>query len=173
MSFPTLSDRALRERVETALDTGLVAFFDCDIASGIIRGDANLASFYGLDPQRLADGLPPSEIAVHLHPDDRADFQRLHRPAPDRTSDEADQVRVIHPDGRLRWLLVSGRRYGDEDGVARRYTGIVIDVSAVHMAETALRTSEAEMRMLLDSMAEGFYAVDRDGVTTRSVFGEG
>ena len=166
MPFPTLSGRALRERVETALDTGLVGFFDCDVASGIVRGDANLAAFYGLDPQRLADGLPPSEIAIHLHPDDRGNFQRLHRPAPGRTRDDADQVRVIHPDGRLGWLLVSGRGYGDEDGMARRYTGIVIDVSAVHMAETALRTSEAEMRMLLDSMAEGFYAVDRDGVTT-------
>ncbi len=168
MRLSNLSRQALRERIETALDTGLVAFFDCDIASGTVSGDATLASFYGLDPERLADGLPCEAMAAHLHPDDRARFRRLHWPA-DADADareEAGQLRVIHPDGRLRWLLVSGHGYRPGDGGPLRYTGIVIDVSAVHMAETALRTSEAEMRMLLDSTAEGFYAVDRDGVTT-------
>ncbi|WP_140871733.1 PAS domain-containing hybrid sensor histidine kinase/response regulator [Sphingomonas oligophenolica] len=55
---------------------------------------------------------------------------------------------------------------GHDDGAI---TGIFVsgyDVTERLRAERAVRDSEAYTRLLLDSTAEGFYAVDRDGVTT-------
>ena len=40
------------------------------------------------------------------------------------------------------------------------------DISQARAAEEALREKEAFVRLLLDSAADGFYGVDRDGVTT-------
>ena len=74
-------------------------------------------------------------------------------------------------DGRLKAALYVGDRHPrrwtpDEvvliEDVARRSWDAVERVQA----EIALRDSEAYVRLLLDSTAEGFYAVDRDGRTT-------
>ena len=46
------------------------------------------------------------------------------------------------------------------------FVGFLRDISERRATEAALRDSETYVRLLLDSSAEGFYAVDRDGVTT-------
>lgn len=68
-AFQVLRDS--RERIETALDTGLVAFFDWDVAGGLIQADERFAEFYGLNAACLAEGIPLGEVANAIHPEDR------------------------------------------------------------------------------------------------------
>lgn len=49
---------------------------------------------------------------------------------------------------------------------SRVFVGYLRDITSRLEAEQAYKESEAYVRLLLDSTAEGFYAVDRDGVTT-------
>lgn len=42
----------------------------------------------------------------------------------------------------------------------------LVDVTARQAQAEALRDNQARLRLLLDSMGEGFYSVDRDGITT-------
>jgi PAS domain S-box-containing protein len=51
-------------------------------------------------------------------------------------------------------------------GAGEVFVGYLRDISERRHAERALRDSETYVRLLLDSTAEGFYAVDRDGTTT-------
>lgn len=49
---------------------------------------------------------------------------------------------------------------------SRVFVGYLRDITKRLESERSLRDSEAYIRLLLDSTAEGFYAVDRDGTTT-------
>ena len=42
----------------------------------------------------------------------------------------------------------------------------LVDVTARQAQAEALRDNQARLRLLLDSMGEGFYSIDRDGITT-------
>lgn len=49
---------------------------------------------------------------------------------------------------------------------SRIFIGYLRDITERLRSEKALRDNEAYTRLILDSTAEGFYAVDRDGTTT-------
>ena len=69
-------------------------------------------------------------------------------------------------DGVLRPFLTRVTPLKNRDGRVMRWFGNNIDVTAQYRTEAALKESEAYVRLLLNSSAEAFYAVDRDGVTT-------
>ena len=69
-------------------------------------------------------------------------------------------------DGVFRPFLTRVTPLKDHAGRVLRWFGVNFDVSDRVKTETALKESESYVRLLLDSSAEGFYAVDRDGVTT-------
>ena len=69
-------------------------------------------------------------------------------------------------DGQFRPFLTRITPLKDRHGRVLRWFGNNTDVTAQYRAETALRESESYVRLLLNSSAEAFYAVDREGVTT-------
>ena len=55
----------------------------------------------------------------------------------------------------------------DDAGVAYGFVKVLRDRTDQHQAVSALKQQQADTQHLLDSMAEGFYAVDREGRTTK------
>ena len=54
----------------------------------------------------------------------------------------------------------------DDAGAAVGFVKVLRDTTERRLATETLRGTQTNIRLLLDSMAEGFYAVDRTGVTT-------
>ena len=152
--------RALRdnqERIETALDTGLLGFFDWDVALQLIRGDRSFAAFHGLDPERLADGgVPLDEVAAVIHQDDRAAVAASVGSAMAASGSYSKQFRTLKPDGTLRHLMVRGHCYERDGDRALRYTGVAVDVTASKAAEEVSRQNQARYRSLFSSIDAGF-----------------
>ena len=69
-------------------------------------------------------------------------------------------------DGQYRPFLTRVTCTKDKQGRVLNWFGNNIDVTDRHAAQMALAENEAYLRLLLDSSAEAFYAVDRAGVTT-------
>ena len=69
-------------------------------------------------------------------------------------------------DGIFRPFLTRVTPLKNLSGQVLRWFGMNTDVSAQKATEAALAESESYFRLLLNSSAEGFYAVDLDGVTT-------
>lgn len=65
-----------------------------------------------------------------------------------------------------RWLSTSGRPYFDGNGAFLGYRGAGRDASAGERAQLALESSEAQVRLLLDSTGEAIYGIDLDGHCT-------
>ena len=69
-------------------------------------------------------------------------------------------------DGMFRPFLTRVTPLKKQDGKVVRWFGNNTDIGSQRQTEAALEESESYVRLLLNSSAEAFYAVDRDGVTT-------
>ncbi|MGI4975702.1 MAG: PAS domain S-box protein, partial [Janthinobacterium lividum] len=148
-------------RVDTALGTGLVGFFEWEASDGLVRADACFAGFCGLDAASLAQGMPLAEVAAAIHARDREEFARS---ISDRAADEhTRQFRVVGPGSEARSVLVGGRRTGRDGARVLRVTGIAIDVSATLDAQEALRASETFNRDVLASSSDCVKVLDLEG----------
>ena len=72
----------------------------------------------------------------------------------------------MRKDGERFWANGEMTVLRDEADVALGFVKVLRDRTEQRLAAEALRKGEDDTRLLLDSMAEGFYAVDCDGVTT-------
>ncbi|WP_336001553.1 PAS domain S-box protein [Halorientalis halophila] len=89
----------------------------------------------------LAAGDDPSPFLEAVHPDDRETvrewMQRVHDPADDADSYGLEH-RLLRPDGTVRWVETDAYPVRDEDGVVRRYVGILDDVTESKASEREL-----------------------------------
>jgi PAS domain S-box-containing protein len=131
--------RASLDRQQAALATGLLGFFEWDVPAGMITADQHFAGFYGLDPEAVGSGVPLAELMTLIHPDDRTAALADIEPALASLADYDKEVRLVRPDGTVRWMHVRGRCYEQEGGRPLRYTGTATDVTASKAAEASLR----------------------------------
>ncbi len=156
--------RAGEERLRAALEASGTGTFRWDIRTNALEWDEALDRLFGLAPGQTARSL--DQFLAMVHPDDHAGIvERCERCAPEGADFEME-FRVVWPDGGIHWLYDRGKTVRDDDGKPAYMAGACVDISERKRAEDALRASEAYLRLLLDSTAEGFYSVDREGTTT-------
>ncbi|QJD99155.1 PAS domain-containing protein [Massilia forsythiae] len=139
-------EKALRDAetfTRLALNSvGGVGAWSADLQNGIYFCDAAIGELYGLDPARIADGIPIAEFFAYIHPEDlpllKAEIARH------LSSDKemAWEYRLQHPDGRVRSVLSRWRNHHDEHGVAVRRTGVGIETTGQRNLEEQLRQAQ-------------------------------
>jgi PAS domain S-box-containing protein len=100
---------------------------------------------------------------VFVHPEDLAtcrDYLRL--VLENKTGREGVEYRVLHADGSWRWHASRGSMLQDAGGAPVQYLGIARDMTEQRERDEALRRSEQEKRLILDSTAEMFTLMDTD-----------
>ncbi len=152
--------RDSQERIETALGTGLVAFFDWDVANQLIRADERFAEFFGLDAASVLRGVPVAAVRAAVHPVDQAALSALIGATADGFGEVSQQLRVAGPGQPERHLLARGRCYERNGLKPLHYTGIVVDITAAQQAEAALRANEALYSALFNSIDAGFCVIE-------------
>ena len=156
--------RAGEERLRAALEASGTGTFRWDIRTNALEWDEALDRLFGLAPGQTARSL--DQFLAMVHPDDRAGIvERCERCAREGADFEME-FRVVWPDGGIHWLYDRGKTVRDDDGKPAYMAGACVDISERKRAEDALRANEAYLRLLLDSTAEGFYSVDREGTMT-------
>lgn len=162
-----LAEQALarsEERMSLAISgTDLVGTWDWDVAEDRVTCDDQFAALFNLDSLRGGLGAPMEDFINAIHPEDR-----------DRVSDEIanairnvatfkSEYRVVAPDGRLTWIVASGRPRLDASGVVHRFPGVAIDVTQQHLVQDALSESELRFRTLADAMPQMVWSTLPDG----------
>jgi len=180
-----LTAQALREsrhRLDSALDTGLVGFFEWDVVDGLVVGDERFAAMFGMAPAQARQGLPLPDLISRVHADDRQALRHCLDTALATHADTTRELRVVAEDGRVGWVLLRARRYLQHGDKPLRYTGAAIDVSASKLAEaqvrklnarlaalvmertSALHVREAQMRAIFESSHQFQCLLSADGV---------
>jgi diguanylate cyclase (GGDEF)-like protein/PAS domain S-box-containing protein len=107
----------------------------------------------------------PSLWMSHIHPDDR---QRV---LEDEEFDgrreigarSVSEYRMRTRDGREVWIRDEGVVIGNERNEPMRYRGFMIDISPQKEAELALRDSEEQTRLIIESASQAYIAIDAQG----------
>ncbi|WP_341212869.1 GAF domain-containing protein [uncultured Limimaricola sp.] len=157
-----------RERIELALAAGaIIGTWIWHVPTDLITADERFARAFDIDPERCHAGVGLSEVAKSVHPDDRDRVERQIKAAMRQGGDYRSEYRVKHAEGGYRWVEANGHCELDEQGNAVRFPGVLIDIEQRRRTETDLKRREADLALLLDATADGFYAVDTEGRTTR------
>jgi PAS domain S-box-containing protein len=123
------------------------------------RWSPELSAMFGLSPEAF-DGTVAGWRRL-CHPDDwpRVKSSIAHAHA---TGEIDVEYRVIHPDGKVRWLNQKGRTLFGANGKPERSIGFMLDVTERKEAETALRESEARFRSLTELSSDWYWQQDEN-----------
>jgi PAS domain S-box-containing protein len=118
---------------------------------------------YGFDPQKA----PPAweERLERIHPEDRAKWQGAIDRAIDEKSDYEVEVRILLPDGTVKYIHTVGHPVLNASGDLIEFVGSATDVTERKQSEDALRRSEsylAEAQRLTHTASWAWRVAGRD-----------
>ncbi|WP_052715632.1 PAS domain-containing protein [Devosia chinhatensis] len=162
-----LAERALarsEERMSLAINgTDLVGTWDWDVLNDRVTADDKFAALFNLDSLRAGLGVPISAFLQAIHPDDVERVGQEIAEALKHGSFYKSEYRLQDAEGRVTWVVASGRPRVDADGRVHRFPGVAIDVSEQHRAAEALTESELRFRTLADAMPQMVWSTRPDG----------
>ncbi len=162
-----LAEQALarsEERMSLAISgTDLVGTWDWDVLEDRVTSDDRFAALFNLDSLRAGLGAPIGEFVSAIHVEDRERVAcEIAAALRDKTPFKSE-YRLVAPDGRLTWIVASGRPRLNAEGRVHRFPGVAIDVTQQHLAQEALRKSELQFRTLADTMPQMVWSTLPDG----------
>jgi diguanylate cyclase (GGDEF)-like protein/PAS domain S-box-containing protein len=148
------------EQLQLALAATLMDTWSWNAATGQLQS-RNIEKLYGFPPGSF-DGEYETYIAA-VHPEDRERVRASDSQVGETGTDYDLDFRIIHQDGRVRWMAERGRVVErDANGRAIRVIGTTMDVTARKEAEEALRASEEQFRLLFAANPHPMWVYDRD-----------
>lgn len=154
----------LEERTEMLAEAERIAHLGhwaWDIGTGRAWWSEEVYRIHRLDPDQVQ---PTFEFMLErYHPDDREAARHILRTAAKHHAAFAYDVRIVRPDGEIRYAHVDGRhlvRGANKDG---HLFGIVQDITDGRLAEEALRRREEKYRRLMETVPLGIKEIDVDG----------
>src|SRR5467141_1974495 len=164
-----ITDRKLAEnelalandRLRLALESGKSVGWDRDVKSGrdILFGD--LPGIFGIPSETLIGRV--GDFHRYLHPDDREWVVGAVDDAMQARKPYEAEIRILWPDGTVRWLTAKGKFYYSPNGAPERMLGNAVDITERKLMEVALRESEERLR--LAAQVGKMYAFDWDAAT--------
>jgi len=135
--------RDSQERLQLALSAAEMGTWRWDPREDLDALDANLSRILGLDA--VESVLPVEEVLDRIHPDDQASVRaRIEEALRDRTSYSAE-LRIVRPDGTVRWLRDQGMALCDAGGDVLYMTGAVVDITDLAEARQALEAAKGRL----------------------------
>lgn len=155
--------RQVLSRLDMATKAGGIGIWSWEVATGALSLSERMYALY-----EIPDDAPPTYATWRqtVHPDDLPAVESLLRNAVEGKAVFNTEFRIILPSGAERHLAATARVERNQAGAALRLTGISWDVTAHKQAEETLKQSEEQIRLLLNSTAEGIYGIDLDGNCT-------
>ncbi|MDO9326729.1 MAG: PAS domain S-box protein, partial [Methanoregula sp.] len=154
----------LSDRLSLAARAGHVGIWDYDVVNNLLNWDDQMFALYGIKREQFSGAYEAWQEGVH--PDDRirgdAEIQQALR----GDGEFNTEFKVLWPDGSIHTIRALALVQRDASGKPLRMVGTNWDITDRIHAEAAIRESEEQIRLLLDSTAEAIYGLDMKGNCT-------
>ena len=135
--------------------------WDWDILTNEMFLSERAQRIYGLEPGRTIRPRAEWRALVKIHPDDaEGQLRNVEDYLAGKSANYEGEWRVLHPDGRYRWIRIRGTCVRDAEGRPTRFAGSVSDIDVRRRAEEALRRSESYLAEALRLGRAGSFAYD-------------
>ncbi|MBN2432534.1 MAG: PAS domain S-box protein [Acidobacteria bacterium] len=98
-----------------------------------------------------------------IHPADRERVLAGWRDAVQRQESFRTEVRFVHPDGQVTWIIGETTPEIAENGQIAGYVGTMADITDLKRSAAALNTEKERLGILLASLSDGVITLDKDG----------
>jgi diguanylate cyclase (GGDEF)-like protein/PAS domain S-box-containing protein len=150
-------------RIELATEAGHIGTWTWDLESNSLAWNEYMYALFGFP----SDQMPTYELwRRSLHPDDRERTENLLDKAVKEGAVFDTEFRIILASGEIRNIRSAAHVIREAGNKARYVTGLNWDVTETRRSEIALRKSEEQVRLLLDSTGEAIYGIDLEGNCT-------
>jgi PAS domain S-box-containing protein len=140
--------REAEERLLRAQRAAGLGTWDWDLTTGRVIWSEGIYELLGLAPGSFEPSF--DRWSQFVLPEDAERVRKAAEGAIARGGDFAADFRVRRADGEVRWLASVGRVEAGPDGVARRMTGVNIEITERKLAEERLRESEERFHRLVE-----------------------
>ncbi len=139
--------------------------WELDLRSNHLQWSWTIYEIFEMDPAGFEATY--EAFLETVHPEDREKVnQAYNRSLVDRQPYSIEH-RLLMKDGRIKWVNELCRTEYDSQGQAIRSVGIVQDITERKQVEEALRKSEEDLSITLNSIGDGVIATDEHGLIVR------
>jgi PAS domain S-box-containing protein len=143
--------RESEERLQLALDAGQVSTWDWDLARDKVTWSDSTYQLFGRKDGDFGGKL--EDFFALVHPDDRERVKAAVNAAIENHEPYSIEMRVIWPDGSVRWIATNGRVLFDSRGRALRMLGATVDITERKEAEEEFKESDRRKDEFLAMLA--------------------
>jgi signal transduction histidine kinase/PAS domain-containing protein len=141
--------RLAEERLALAFEAAHIGTCDWNVETGEVQVQwADALDADNLERRSLAGSV--RELIAWVHPEDRGRLREEIARAVRELSEFEFEMRVLWPDGSLRWISVKGRVVCDTQGKPVRVIGVPMDVTERKRTEQRLAVQYETTRILAD-----------------------
>jgi len=147
------------ERLNNALNAGLMGTWNVDMHTGMDTRDASLNQLVGLPAK--SSKQPVADWFKYVHPDDTAEMDEAWEQAISSESGLYEtEHRLIRKDGKIIWVYDRGQMIRDNNGQVQYAVGAVVDITNRKISQEKLQLSSS----VFNSTSEGIVITDVDRV---------
>jgi len=149
-------------KLKEAQRIGKIGYWERDLVADRITWSEETCNIFGLPLPN--GGLSQADLQELIHPEDRHIQQQALEETLRQLHPYDVEYRIVKPDGETRFVHVIDQIVCDESGRPIRLFGTVQDITERRRAEEALRRSERELRLVIDTIPVMAWTLRPDGV---------
>ena len=143
------------ESLVFALDAAQMGQWDFDLVNDTTHRSPAHDRIFGYSEPQPEWGW--RAFLQHVVSEDREAVTEHFRNATQKGTELNTECRIIWADQSIHWISIRGRTYVNDQGVAVRTAGVVMDITQKKLVEAALRVSEARFRLVVEGIKD--YAI--------------
>ena len=114
------------ERLRYVLLAARMATWEYDIDADQATLSASATAYFGVPVEKSPRSF--ADLLSLVHPDDRTHVTEAFALAVTPKPSDGPEFRVVWPDGSVHWIANTGRVWRDEQGIARKFLGVIYSI---------------------------------------------
>lgn len=132
-----------------------------NVSTGEVYWSTEMFRIFDLDPDIVKPGYP--DVLQYVHGDDRVRVKKTFEDAVREKKEYELAYRIVWSNGTIRYIHNLAHPVFDGNGTLIEYVGTTIDTTERIQAEEAALKAHQQINMILESISDNFFGLDKEG----------